>query len=191
MKSFLLFTAGVSMLTVVGVSTIWVNMTIRNLEAQEGLLGFLDSIWTILLQSPQLGFQPFVVFDMVLIQASLFHGLFAATILLQFIVSIRANESEIDGLKKESLRKRGLTDQIKDRPPRSLRQTLSLIFAQSRISWESILTPSTHHKRELTFELMLKACIEEFYANTDDTQPADLAWLQKCDRFAIKIDESS
>lgn len=67
MKSFLLFTAGVSLLTVVGVSTIWANMTIRNLEAEEGLLGFKDTIWTILFQSPQLGFQPFVVFDMVLI----------------------------------------------------------------------------------------------------------------------------
>lgn len=65
---------------------------------------------------------------------------------------------------------------------------MSLIFGQEDISWTSVLTPSTHHKRELTFELMLRACIEEFYANTDETQSDDLAWLQKCDRFAIQTE---
>ena len=43
-KPFVFFNASVCILTVVGISTILYNFTVRNIEAKEGLLGFQDLI---------------------------------------------------------------------------------------------------------------------------------------------------
>ena len=47
MKPFVLFTGSVCLLTVVGLSTIEYNMSVRNVAAEEGLISFVDCFWTI------------------------------------------------------------------------------------------------------------------------------------------------
>ena len=81
MKSFVLFTGSVCLLTLVGMTTIWFNLTIRNVAANEGLVSFYDCIVCIIFQSPRQGFSFGTVYDMVLVQVSMFHGLFAFGIL--------------------------------------------------------------------------------------------------------------
>ena len=79
---------------------------------------------------------------------------------ISFMRNIRNNENDIDYLKKGSLRNQGLADEIRDRPRRSLRQTLTFIFGEEKLSLASFWTPSsTKFKEELTFELMIKASI--------------------------------
>lgn len=108
MKPFALFTASVCILTLVGMSSIWYNLSVRNLEAQEGLLGFTDLFWALIFKDPSLGFTFWTIFDILLIQSSMFNGVFAALILCGFYQSVRDNENEIDSLKKKSLRQKGL-----------------------------------------------------------------------------------
>jgi hypothetical protein len=84
MKPFAIFTASVCILTVVGMSTIWYNLTVRNLEAQEGLLGFTDLFHAIIFQNPSLGFSYWTIYEIFLIQSSMFNGVFAALILCGF-----------------------------------------------------------------------------------------------------------
>ena len=78
------------------------------------------------------------------------------------------------------MRSRGLGNQVRDRPTRTLWQTLVYIFGEESISMFAFMNAtSTHAKPKLTFELMIKACIDEFKENNKD----DLSSYQKCDSF--------
>ena len=130
MKPFTIFTANVCMLTVVGMSTIWYNLTVRNFEAQEGLLGFIDFWRSIYSRSPSLGYSFWTIYDIFLIVSSMSNGIFAAKMLYGFYESVRENENEIDVYQKKILRKNGKGDQIRDRPKRTCKQILSHIFGE-------------------------------------------------------------
>lgn len=67
MKPFVIFTGSVCMLTVVGMSTIWYNLTVRNVAEAEGLVSFSDLVSTIIFQDPQLGFSMWTIYDMFLL----------------------------------------------------------------------------------------------------------------------------
>ena len=45
-----------------------------------------------------------------------FHGFIAVALIAAFLHAIMTNECDIDTLKKDSLRERGLGDQVRDRP---------------------------------------------------------------------------
>ena len=120
---------------------------------------------------------------MVLLQASLFHGMFAAAVLTGFLHSVTSNENEIDTLKKESLRRQGLADRIQNRPKRTLRQSLYFIFGEQSLSLSSFTNPTPAKSYpQISFKLMIQACILEF----DDVKTKPIegpAQYQACDAF--------
>lgn len=67
MANFVRFTSFVSLLTILGVSTIWGNMVIRNIATGEGLVGIYDLIQMLLIQSPVNGINFWTLYDMFLI----------------------------------------------------------------------------------------------------------------------------
>ena len=92
MKPFVLFTSYVSLLTVIGISTIWYNMTNTKFTFDQkdgGLTSFTDFIMAIFLWKPQLGFTFWTIYDMILIQSSLSSGLWASIMLISYIKNIK------------------------------------------------------------------------------------------------------
>ena len=101
LKAFVQFTGSVCLLTIVGMSTIYYNVVNRKVENGEGLVSLIDYIRAIItFQRPEQGFSYQTIYDLILIQSSLFYGLFAFTILAQLIISVVSNENSIDALKK-------------------------------------------------------------------------------------------
>lgn len=101
MKPFIFFTGGVTLLTCVGLSTICYNLTERLDELHEGgLQSFADVISAFWNTYPEKGRNYWTMYDMLLIQFSMFNGIWAFAMLLFLFRSIQKNESQIDSLKK-------------------------------------------------------------------------------------------
>ena len=114
-------------------------------------------------QAPEGGYDYWTFYDILLIQMSLFNGVWAFLMLFFFIRSLKQNLNQIDYLKNQSLIKQGKADQIKVRGQRTYMQTLRFIFGEEELSFNSFKVPhSLQHKREITFEAMIKAAIEEY-----------------------------
>ena len=94
------------------------------------------------------------------------------------------NTCDIDSLKKQMMQDRGLSDQVKDRPGRTFCQALAFIFGKKGVTLGDLIRPDGSgrgRRPELTFDLMIEACVDEFKENEALGGPD----YQKCDSFVF------